>query len=297
MSTEHTDNMEMELVGSNGEGPIIEMTKEQYAEIKLPGLFQEVWDDADGLASLILQTLRDGLAAHCVEPCKRLLEIDADPGRPRHYYGLTLMELGELDQAESLMRETVAMIPSDIRQQFVLGQILKKANKNEEALALLNTCVGKDPTNYDYLRVWAPLYFDTYGDAEFRRQMRELIDGTGDPNPLYALAVHELEHGHFESLAALLVSLFKLISPQTSGLDEFIAAMGKQGQLELITGPIQAAYQPAKDSLSTGLHILEAYARSAEPTRGQDLLQAIQTSAPERDDYQEALQLFAERLR
>ena len=89
-------------------GRRLRMPKEAWrTQILLPTLATKR-DDAEALNGLIVRALRDGLAADVVAPARHLATIDPNQLRGATMLGVTLLQLGQHDEARRVLEEATA---------------------------------------------------------------------------------------------------------------------------------------------------------------------------------------------
>src|SRR5207248_758608 len=83
------------------------ITREQWRNSILRDHLKKVWNDPDGLSSIITQSLHDKFFAEMAEPAKHLLKIDSNAERAAILLAVTYLQLGRLDDAENILQRHI----------------------------------------------------------------------------------------------------------------------------------------------------------------------------------------------
>ena len=95
-----TGNKPIEFVDANGIRVFV--AREEYRTRFLPGVFSDASGSPDSLYQRIIQTLDDGFVNECIEPARRLVEIDGKPERSYTVLGIVLLKNQRLEEAQAL---------------------------------------------------------------------------------------------------------------------------------------------------------------------------------------------------
>jgi len=83
------------------------ITREQWRDSILRDHLKKVWNDPDGLSSIITQSLHDKFFAEMLEPAKHLLKIDPKPERSATLLAVTYLQLKRVDDAEKILQKHI----------------------------------------------------------------------------------------------------------------------------------------------------------------------------------------------
>ena len=84
-------------------GREIFVTREQWRDNVLAGAIERHWDDADSLASLIIQSLGDGFVDEMLKPAERLVALEPAAERAAVLLAIVYMKTGRLDDSERVL--------------------------------------------------------------------------------------------------------------------------------------------------------------------------------------------------
>ncbi len=84
------------------------LSREEWRRSVLPGILEAHWLQPDLLYVDIVAALDDGFRAEVVEAAKQLHAIDPKPARGASLRAIVLMEEGQLDEAEKVLRDFLA---------------------------------------------------------------------------------------------------------------------------------------------------------------------------------------------
>ena len=87
----------------DGFGREMFVTKERWRTGSLPGALKANWDHPDNLYNILAMAMRDGFFADILDAADHLFHIDPNPSRGSTVYGIVLMKVGKLDQAEEVL--------------------------------------------------------------------------------------------------------------------------------------------------------------------------------------------------
>ncbi len=83
------------------------ITKQHWRDSVLLGHIEKVWNQADELAQVIIQSLHDGFAADMLKPAVHLLEIDPQQERAATVLAIIYRELKRPDDAEKVLQNFI----------------------------------------------------------------------------------------------------------------------------------------------------------------------------------------------
>src|SRR6185503_9048774 len=101
-------------------------------------------NDPERLVAVILQAVRDGMAGEVIAATNRLTVIDKDVDRALSVLGVVLRDAGELDAAESTMKELLQKRPDSPNARVGLAMIAEKRGLVSRAEELLWEALQKD---------------------------------------------------------------------------------------------------------------------------------------------------------
>lgn len=94
-----------------------------------------------------------------VDAFEQAIAVDSDYATPYKYLGLSLQNLGKVDQAQQNFAQAVAKDPLDFQAGYLLGNSLFQARQYDKAIEVLQKItVSKDPKTPHYLRALAKAY-------------------------------------------------------------------------------------------------------------------------------------------
>lgn len=254
------------------DGTPVNITRNEYREKILPDIFESAWNDADQLCHDILITLEDGFEDDCVEPAKRLIEIDPIPERSNTILGLVLINQEKFDEAldhyNNYMQENGeegAMIAN-------IAKIYYSTNQEELVEDTLWKAINLNADLDNAVRWWAAIQEEKYGTEGYREGLEKISDmENGYYADLY-LGQHYLEE---ENWGEALVYFRKAVNNASWNSDILISVsseLGMAGKAEIIVEWIEPIYELNKHDAAVGLNLLQAYLETGNKEKGIGLI-------------------------
>jgi predicted Zn-dependent protease len=102
---------------------------------------------------------------HAEEILKRGVELDPDLPAGSAMLGICYFQFGENQKAEPLLRAALRAKPTDDNVEMILVNVLVKLNKYNDAAALLNDFLARNPKNQEGWYLLGKTYLQMSGDA------------------------------------------------------------------------------------------------------------------------------------
>lgn len=144
-------------------GRKIYVTKEQWRKDMLPGILKKSWDNPDQLYAIIAGSLNDGLFQDSHDASRHLWEIDTIPARGVCIYAINLMKLGQLEEAENVLRSYIAMHGEEGTVLTNLAKIQAERNQHELSEQTLWHALELDPNQQNGLGWLIAIYRERSG--------------------------------------------------------------------------------------------------------------------------------------
>jgi tetratricopeptide (TPR) repeat protein len=253
-------------------GREINITRGEWRDkVFLPNLEQK-WSNADGLSSLILSGLNDGLAADLMPAAARLVEIDNDPERSHVLQGIVLMENGQLAQAEAALRTGIAKAGATGTLLTNLAKVFAERGEQNSAEETLWEAVRADPNLENGMMWWVANQRDRGGEEAYLEALRTVAALPGSWRAQLWLARHYLEHKDVESARALYAGALAAGMFDGSALMMLAGDLGSHGETALMAELVGPVYDEHKHGPMAGINLLRAYQELGKTDEGEALL-------------------------
>ena len=241
-------------------GRVGEIPREEWRTKVLPVNFQNAWNNADQLSSLINNALNDGFVPDCLEPARQLHRIDSNAQRGTTYLAVILIQLKAFDEAEKVITSTLQKHGDD----GVLLTNLAKAQsgKGDEALAerTLWRALEIDPNLDNGLMWYSAIHRERGGENAGQEAFRRVAALPGSWRAQLWLARAALgARQPDQALALYRESLSKVGKPvPTDLLQQISGDLGNAGYLPEILQIVAPHFDPAAHGIQVGNNLIKA---------------------------------------
>ena len=146
-------------------GRMVEIPREEWRRKVLPDNFKQHWNDADGLANLIISSLNDGFITDSLDAARQLHLIDPQPHRGATLLGVVLLQLKRFQEAERVLSDALRQHGED---GSLLTNLAKSySGRGEQALAerTLWRALEVDPNQDNGLLWYAAIHRERGGES------------------------------------------------------------------------------------------------------------------------------------
>jgi len=244
-------------------------TPDGPTEADLGTRLTDAWDDADGLHTLIVETVNAGEPAAVAAASGRLLELEPGSERAITARAIVLMETGDLDQAEAVLR---AQVNDGAGSSIVLANLAKLAGLrgNEDQVdALLWDAVAQDPNFETTLSWWAGLARETGGADAERAALTRVAALPGAWRAAISLARRALDDGDDEGAMPWLLTALATADP--AAVLAVITELRGRGRPDQALDLVLPLWSPA-DGQDVSTALIEAAIEANRPQDGARLI-------------------------
>lgn len=253
----------------DAEGREVHVPKSEWRAKHLPAKLAELRDKPDQLASLVVQSLRDGFAAEVLDSAAHLAAADSDAERGHVLHASALLELRKPAEAEAVLR---AFVDRHGETGAILANLAKaRAAQNDDNAAadLLWRALRLDP-NHDHALLWfvARQREKAGGDEADKAAEQAALEAFQRvaelPESWRArlwIARHHLTRRDLASALKLYEEALDLAPRPVPAdfLQQMSGDLGNHAHLPEILHLVAPYYDVARHGLPTGLNILKAY--------------------------------------
>jgi Flp pilus assembly protein TadD len=138
---------------------------------------------------VVQRKLEEGQVVEAIELLQTLRRYQPDDVAVLQNLGMAYSDLGQLDNAESVLRHAVNVAPDHVNARVALGVTLARKGRNAEAIPVLREAVAKEPTNPWAHRNLGGCLLSLGQIAEAETSLRRAVElNPDDPQSLFGLA-------------------------------------------------------------------------------------------------------------
>ena len=127
------------------DGREVIVPREEWRTNVLPGMIKEAWDQPEQLYILLLNSLNDGFLGEMEEAARHLYETDTVLARGACMWGVVLLQMGRLDEAERVLEGFLATNGEEASVMTNLAKVLAAKGYAERAETTLWRALELDP--------------------------------------------------------------------------------------------------------------------------------------------------------
>lgn len=162
------------LEGRDAFGRPVRIDREQYRKQVLPDLLKAHGSDAERLAAVLVQAVRDGFAADVVAAANRLTVVDKDLDRALSVLALVQREAGEPESAEATLKELLQRRPASVPARVGLAMLADRRGDAAKAEALLWEALQQDCNHPDAVHGFLQVRHQAVGDAGYEAEIAKV---------------------------------------------------------------------------------------------------------------------------
>lgn len=249
--------------------------REEYRTRVLPGLLKAHGNDAERLAAVILQGLRDGLAADLVAAANRLTVVDKDVERALSILAVVQRDAGELDAAEATLGELQQKRPQSPHARVGLAMVAERRGDLARCEALLWEALQQDVNHADAVHGWLQVRHRAVGDAGYRQELDKLA---ALPNAWRAQlwrARLDLQQGREADGEAAYRAVLAAAGNEGDALVMAAADLVQHKRHALVDELIAPRFQPGRMHPHIGIALLHHYLATERHDPGAELLHQL----------------------
>jgi tetratricopeptide (TPR) repeat protein len=260
----------------DGYGRSFDIPMEHWRTQFLPNKFKSQWDAAEGLANAITEALQDGLPQDCMEPVRRLREIDAKPHRAAILEGLALLQLSRFEAAREVLDASRLLHGDDASLLTYLARAHGGLGQLDERDGLLWQALELEP-NHDQAMPWYVAFRTERGGKEAGQQALARIAALGGSwrAQLQQARTALDEQRTDEALGLYREALQRVEAAPGDMLHQISGDLGKHGQIAAMIELVLPRYDVKQHGLNAGNNLLKAYLDLGQTDKAGALLQQL----------------------
>jgi len=269
-------------VPAEGAAPTVELTdslgrrvrisRDEYRTKVLPDLLKAQANQPEQLVAVILQAVRDGLAADVLPAANRLTVVDKEVERSLSVLALVQRELREFDSAEATLKELRQKRPESVAALVGLGMVADSRGDTAKAEEWLWSAMQKDGNHPDAVHGWLQLRHRAVGDAGYEAELRKAVALPGAWRANLWLARQAVQTGRLDEA----VTIFRDVLERAGnhGDAQLMAAVDllQMKRHDLIDELVAPRFQPGRHHPHIGLALLHHYLQQEQEVAGAALL-------------------------
>jgi tetratricopeptide (TPR) repeat protein len=237
------------------------VTKEQWRTNSLPGALKLNWNDPDKLYGIIVMALHDGFFADVLNASAHLYRTDPNLSRGATVYGIVLMKVGKLNQAEEVFRSYLKVHGDDGTVLTNLAKLQADHNEKTESENTLWHALEVDPNMENALGWHQAIHRERGGESAEARELERIAALPGSWRAQLWLARAALKTQDYEKALALYrISLSHAGQPvPTDLLVQMSGDLGNHGHLAELLQMAEPEFVPKLHGLLVGNNIIKAH--------------------------------------
>jgi len=253
-------------------GRRMRIPRDEYRGKVLPDLIKAHASNPDQLVAVIMQALRDGLAADVLAAANRLTVVDKNVERALSVLAVVQRDAGELDSAVATLRELQQKRPQSPAAKVGLGMLAIQRGDRAAGEALLWEALQLDCNHADAVHGWLQVRFDAVGDAGYGDELQKLAALPGGwRGPLWQ-ARHKLQKGDVDGATAIYRDVLARAGDQLDALVMASADLVQAQQHDLVREIVAPRFVPGRSHPHAGLALLHHYVQTQDHVAGAALL-------------------------
>jgi tetratricopeptide (TPR) repeat protein len=257
-----------------------ELPREQWRKDVLPKLVEQCARDPQRLAALVLQGLRDGLAADVLPAALRLPVVDQDAERSLAILAAVQRECGELEGCAATLRELAEKKPQSAALRVGQALLRDRAGARVEALALLWEALQIDSNHADALHGWLAFEHARTGDAGHGEALDRVCGLPGAWRARLLRAHRAFEQSRVDDGLADLREALAGAGDDSDALTLAASDLLRAGRHDQFAELVLPRYRLERHHPNVGVLLLQHFAATRQPALGEQLLHELRVRFP-----------------
>lgn len=253
-------------------GRRVRISREEYRTKVLPDLLKTHANQPEQLVAVILQAVRDGLAADVLPAANRLTVVDKEVERSLSVLALVQRELREFDSAEATLKELRQKRPDSIAAMVGLGMVADSRGDAGKAEEWLWNAMQKDGNHPDAVHGWLQLRHRAVGDAGYEVELRKAVALPGAWRAPLWLARQAVQTGRNDEAVAIFRDVLERAGNHSDAQVMAAVDLLQMKRHDLIDELLVPRFQPGRHHPHVGLALLHHYLQQEKEVAGAELL-------------------------
>lgn len=258
-------------------GQLLQISMAEWREKVLEPNLKNHWDNPDELYNLIISAMNDQLFADVEMAAMRLLEIDPVVERSHTILGITLMKLGQLEEAAGVLEKAIAQVGRTGTLLTNLAKIQFERGQRTDSEKTLWDAILADPNMDNGVLWWLSLQNEKGGKEAYLASLKKISALPSSWRPKLWLARHYLENGGLEKAESIYRSVLESGRFDAEGLMMISGDLGNNGHEAKIIELVLPVYDPHRHAPQVGFNLLEAMIRQNRWQEAEVLISRLYT--------------------
>jgi tetratricopeptide (TPR) repeat protein len=283
----------VQFVDASGK-PIL-IHKNEYRKNILPSLFVKEWNSPDSLYQLIIGTLDDGLNEECLNPARRLVEIDTNAERSHTVLGIALNKNCKYAEAEEFFKAYITKHGESAAMLCNLAKSYSFQNQADLAMQTLWRSLELDPNISNSVGWYAAIEEERGGKNAYLDALEKISKLPGSWHADLWIARQLIENGKLDEALARYSKAFRTSDNASEALFMASGDLGKNGHARKVVDLIAPLYSFQQHGYKPAMNLMQAYVELKDRENGLRLLRDLR--ALNRPDLITHLDYFDDALR
>jgi hypothetical protein len=262
-------------------GRPIQIPREQWRKEILPKMVEANSRDPQRLAALVLQGMRDGLAADMLPAALKLAVVDNDPERSLSVLAAVQRDCGDLDAVELQQKR-----PQSPAARVGLALLRDKEGRRAEGSALLWEALQADANHPDALHGWLQWEHERLGEAGFPASLDAACALDGAWRAKLWRMRRAFEQQRLDDGIADLRAVMAIAADESDVLIMAASDLQRVGRHDLVAELVLPRYRIERHHPNVGLLLLQHFAQTKQPVLGEQMLHELRVRFPRMLDAQ-----------
>jgi len=265
------------------------ITKEVWRTQVLPGTLKSNWNNAEQLAGVVIGSMNDGFFADVLAAAEQLYRIDPIPARGTCAYGIVLMKINRLDDAEKVFQSYIQKHGEEGSILTNLAKVYSARNDHRKAEEVLWHGLELDPNQDNGMGWYFTIYRERGGEPAGQDALRRIAALPGSWRAKLWLARQALQaRKTVEALSMYQECLARATKPvPTDLLMQMSGDLGNAGHLPQILQLVEPHFDAKTHGLPVGNNLIKAHLDLGQIDAGRRILD--QLYAQNRMDWKQNL--------
>jgi tetratricopeptide (TPR) repeat protein len=268
------------------------ITKEQWRTDSLPAALKSNWDSPDRLYDMIVMALHDGFFTDILQAAEHLHQTDTIASRGATIYGIVLMKMNRLDEAEEVFHSYLQAHGDDGTVLTNLAKVYSSRNETQKAEDTLWHALEVDPNMENALAWHRAIHRERDGEAADIRELERVSALPGSWRAQLWLARAALQsHDLAKALSLYRSGLQHVARPvPTDFLMQVSGDLGNLGYLSEAIQLVETEFLPNIHGLQVGNNLIKAHLDLGQIEAAAKILE--QLYGLQRPDWKETLSFW-----
>ena len=261
----------------------------------LPGTLKDSWDDPDQLYGTIIGAVNDGFLEDVLDATRHLQASDPHPMRGSCLLGIVLMKLGRLDEAELVLNTYTEKHGREGVILTNLAKVYAERGEDQRSEEQLWRALEVDPNQDNAVEWFAAIHRERSGESGYFEALEKIAALEGSWRPQLWLARESLAKSDFDGALRQYEMVFALLeAPSADVLQQVSGDLGNAGRLADIIALVGEHYRVEEHGLMVGNNLIKAHVDMGHMEKARVILESLY--AQKRPDWQEHLAYWDDQI-